>query len=51
MTTAAYKLPVMIDIIDNNDVINEFYNLIEHDLLGEAGEFITKEEFKSKAQG
>lgn len=28
------KLPVMIDIIDNNEVINEFYNLIEADLLG-----------------
>jgi uncharacterized protein len=27
------KLPVMIEIIDNNDVINEFYNLIEADLL------------------
>jgi PII-like signaling protein len=27
------KLPVMIEIIDNNDVINEFYNLIEPDLL------------------
>jgi hypothetical protein len=24
----------MIDIIDNNEVINEFYNLIEADLLG-----------------
>jgi hypothetical protein len=24
----------MIEIIDNNDVINEFYNLIEPDLLG-----------------
>ena len=24
----------MIEIIDNNDVINEFYNLIEHDLPG-----------------
>jgi hypothetical protein len=22
----------MIEITDNNDVINEFYNLIEHDL-------------------
>jgi PII-like signaling protein len=27
------KLPIMIEIIDNNDVINEFYNLIEPDLL------------------
>lgn len=27
------KLPVMIEIIDNNEVINEFYNLIEPDLL------------------
>ncbi|MDX9948521.1 MAG: DUF190 domain-containing protein [Bacteroidales bacterium] len=27
------KLPIMIEIIDNNDVINEFYKLIEPDLL------------------
>jgi len=27
------KLPIMIEIIDNNEVINEFYNLIEPDLL------------------
>jgi PII-like signaling protein len=27
------KLPVLIRIIDNNEVINEFYNLIEPDLL------------------
>jgi len=27
------KLPVMIEIIDNNDVINEFYKLIEPELL------------------
>jgi uncharacterized protein len=27
------KLPVMIEIIDNNEVINEFYKLIEPDLL------------------
>ena len=27
------KLPVMIGIIDNNEVINEFYKLIEPDLL------------------
>ena len=28
------KLPIMIEIIDNIEVINEFYNLIEPDLLG-----------------
>ena len=27
------KLPIMIEIIDNNEVINEFYKLIEPDLL------------------
>lgn len=27
------KLPVMIEIIDNNEVINEFYNLIEPELM------------------
>jgi PII-like signaling protein len=27
------KLPVMIEIVDNNEVINEFYKLIEPDLL------------------
>jgi len=27
------KLPVLIRIIDNNEVINEFYKLIEPDLL------------------
>ncbi len=27
------KLPLMIGIIDNNEVINEFYKLIEPDLL------------------
>lgn len=27
------KLPVMIEIIDNNDVIDEFYKLIEPELL------------------
>jgi PII-like signaling protein len=28
------NLPVMIEFINNNEVINEFYNLIEADFMG-----------------
>jgi hypothetical protein len=39
------KLPVMIRIIDNNEVINEFYKLIGTDLLTGRGKGISDSVF------